>query len=158
MSAIDTAKEIARIASTASLGKDVIELLEKKVGLLAEQITTLETENANLKQKGANLDQQFAGARPKSELHPDAIRLLKLLFEHDKGLTISQIAGSLGISKGMAEYHHDVLLDAGMVGLSVRRPKGTALKASLEAKGRAYLVKNGMFESSWSKPTNTEYR
>ena len=51
MSAIDTAKEIARIASTASLGKDVIELLEKKVGLLAEQITTLETENANLKQR-----------------------------------------------------------------------------------------------------------
>jgi hypothetical protein len=37
MSAMDTAKEIARIASTASLGKDVIELLEKKVGLLAEQ-------------------------------------------------------------------------------------------------------------------------
>ncbi len=107
MSAIDTAKEIARIASTASLGKDVIELLEKKVGLLAEQITTLETEKANLKQKVANLDQQFAG---------DAIRFLKLLFEHDKGLTISQIAGSLGISKGMAEYHHDVLLDAEMVG------------------------------------------
>ena len=116
MSAIDTAKEIARIASTASLGKDVIELLEKKVGLLAEQIKTLETEKANLKQNVANLDQQFAGARPKSELHPDAIRFLKLLFEHDKGLTISQIAGSLGISKGMAEYHHDVLLDAEMVG------------------------------------------
>src|SRR5437868_15002872 len=102
MSAIDTAKEIARIASTASLGKDVIELLEKKVGLLAEQITTLETENANLKQKGANLHQQFAGARPKSELHPDAIRLQKMVLEHDKGLTISKIAGSLGISKGGA--------------------------------------------------------
>jgi DNA-binding MarR family transcriptional regulator len=143
MSAIDTAKEIARIASTASLGKDVIELLEKKVGLLAEQITTLETENADLKQKVANLDQQFAGARPKSELHPDAIRFLKLLFEHDTGLTVSQIADSLGISKGMAEYHHDVLLDAEMVSLSVRMPKGTALIVFLEAKGRAYLVEHG---------------
>src|SRR5437762_6570890 len=105
MSAIDTAKEIARIASTASLGKDVIELLEKKVGLLAEQITTLETANAKLKQKVANLNPQFAGARPKSELHPDAIRFLKLLFEHDKGLTVSQMAGSLGISQGMGDYH-----------------------------------------------------
>jgi DNA-binding MarR family transcriptional regulator len=143
MSAIDTAKEIARIASAASLGKDVIELLEKKVGLLAEQITTLETENANLKQKVASLDQQFAGARPKSELHPDAIRFLKLLFEHDTGLTVSQIADSLGISKGMAEYHHDVLLDAEMVSLSVRMPKGSALIVFLEAKGRAYLVEHG---------------
>jgi DNA-binding MarR family transcriptional regulator len=110
---------------------------------LRSKITTLETENTKLKQEVANLDQQFAGARPKSELHPDAIRFLKLLFEHDKGLTVSQIAGSLGISKGMAEYHHDVLLDAEMVGLSVRMPKGTALKVSLEAKGRAYLVEHG---------------
>jgi len=45
MSAIDTAKEIGRIASTATLGKDVIDLFEKKVALLAEQVTTLETEN-----------------------------------------------------------------------------------------------------------------
>src|SRR5438046_468469 len=140
MSAIDTAKEIARIASTASLGKDVIELLEKKVGLLAEQITTLETENAKLKQKVANLDQQFAGARPKSELHPDAIRLLKLLFEHDKGLTVSQVAGSLGMSNGMAEYHHDVLLDAETVGLSARLPNGATLTVVLEAEGSAELV------------------
>jgi DNA-binding transcriptional ArsR family regulator len=143
MSAIDTAKEIARIASTASLGKDVIDLLEKKVGLLAEQITTLETENANLKQKVANLNEQFASARPKGELHPDAIRFLKLLFEHEEGLTVSQIASSLGISKGMAEYHLDVLLDAEMVDLSVRMPKGSALAVFLEAKGRAYLVEHG---------------
>ena len=143
MSAIDTAKEIARIASATSLGKDVIDLLEKKVGLLSEQITTLETENANLKQKVANIDQQFAGALPKGELHPDAIRFLKLLFEHDKGLTVSQIASSLGISKGMAEYHHDVLLDAEMVGLAFRMPKGSALKVFLGAKGRAYLVEHG---------------
>jgi DNA-binding transcriptional ArsR family regulator len=143
MSAIDTAKEIARIASTASLGKDVIDLLEKKVGLLADQITTLETENTNLKQTVANLNQQFAGARPKGELHPDAIRFLKLLFEHEEGLTVSQIATSLGISKGMAEYHLDVLLDAEMVDLSVRMPKGSALAVFLEAKGRAYLVEHG---------------
>jgi hypothetical protein len=143
MSAIDTAKEIARIASTASLGKDVIDLLEKKVGLLAEQITTLETENANLKQKVPNFDQQFAGARPKGELGPDAVRFLKLLFEHDTGLTVSQIAYLLGISEGMTEYHHDVLLDAEMVGLSVRTPKGSTLIVSLEAKGRAYLVEHG---------------
>jgi hypothetical protein len=142
MSAIDTAKEIARIASTATLGKDVIDLFEKKVALLAEQVTTLETENANLKQKVADSEQQLAGVRPKGKLHPDAIRFLKLLFENDRGLTISQIAGSLGISKGMAEYHHDVLLDLEMVGLQVITLKGSALTAFLKAKGRAYLVEH----------------
>src|SRR6266481_3213840 len=139
MSAIDTAKEIARIASTASLGKDVIDLFEKRVALLAEQVTTLETENANLKQKAADFEQQLAGVRPKGKLHPDAIRFLKLLFENG-GLTISQIAGSLGISKGMVEYHHDVLLDLEMVGLQVVTLKGSVLTVFLKAKGRAYLV------------------
>jgi DNA-binding MarR family transcriptional regulator len=142
MSAIDTAKEIARIASTASLGKDVIDLFEKKVALLAEQVTTLETENANLKQKAADFEQQLAGVRPKGKLHPDAIRFLKLLFENG-GLTLSQIAGSLGISKGMVEYHHDVLLDLEMVGLQVVTLKGSALTVLLKAKGRAYLVEHG---------------
>jgi hypothetical protein len=143
MSAIDTAKEIARIASTATLGKDVIDLLEKKVTLLAEQVTTLETENTNLKQKVANLEQQRAGAPPKGELHPDAIRFLKLLFKHDRGLTVSQIAGALGISKGMAEYHHDVLLDAEMIGSPVIMPIRGELTVFLKAKGRAYLVEHG---------------
>jgi len=141
MSAIDTAKEIARIASTASLGKDVIDLFEKRVALLAEQVTTLETENANLKQKAADFEQQLAGVRPKGKLHPDAIRFLKLLFENG-GLTISQIAGSIGISKGMVEYHHDVLLDLEMVGLQVVTLKGSVLTVFLKAKGRAYLVEH----------------
>ncbi len=49
MSAIDTAKEIVRITSTAGLSKDVIDLLEKKNLLLTEQVTTLETEITSLK-------------------------------------------------------------------------------------------------------------
>jgi predicted nuclease with TOPRIM domain len=55
MSAIETAKEIVRISSTAGLSKDVIDLLDKKNSLLTEQVTTLETENANLKKKLAEL-------------------------------------------------------------------------------------------------------
>lgn len=143
MSAIDTAKEIARIASTASLGKDVIDLLEKKIALLAEQLTTLETESANLKQKVASLEEQLTRVPPTREFHPDAIRFLKLLFKHDRGLTLSQIAGALGISKGMAEYHHDVLLDAEMVGSPLIMPMRTELTVFLKPKGRAYLVEHG---------------
>jgi predicted RNase H-like nuclease (RuvC/YqgF family) len=64
MSALDTAKEIGRIASTASLGKDVTDLFEKKVALLTEQVTALETENANLKQKVYDLEQELDRLRP----------------------------------------------------------------------------------------------
>ena len=143
MSAIDTAKEIARIASTATLGKDVIDLLEKKVTLLTEQVTTLETQNTDLKQKVTNLGQQLAGVPPKGELHPDAVRLLKLLFEHDGGLTVSEVAGALGISKGMAQYHYDVLLDAEMVDLRLITLMGDKLTLLLKPTGRAYLVEHG---------------
>jgi predicted RNase H-like nuclease (RuvC/YqgF family) len=64
MSALDTAKEIGRIASAASLGKDVTDLFEKKVALLTEQVTALETENANLKQKVYDLEQELDRLRP----------------------------------------------------------------------------------------------
>jgi hypothetical protein len=44
-------KKIGRIAAATTLGKDVIDLLEKKMTLLTEQITTLETENTNLERR-----------------------------------------------------------------------------------------------------------
>src|ERR1051325_7704845 len=114
MSALDTAKEIGRMAATATLSKDVIDLFEKKVALLTEQVATLETENANLNQKVAGLQQQLDRFHPKGELQPDAVRFLKLLFQQD-GLTVSQIAGALGIQKGMAEFHRDVLVKGKMI-------------------------------------------
>jgi len=109
--------------------------------LLNQQLAALKSSKENTDPQ--TLEQQLTGVRPKCELHPDAIRFLKLLFKHDRGLTISQIAGSLGISKGMAEYHHDVLLDAEMVGLPVIMPMRSELTVFLKAKGRAYLVEHG---------------
>jgi hypothetical protein len=40
MSALDTVKELGRMATTATLTKDVIDLFDKKVALLTEQVTT----------------------------------------------------------------------------------------------------------------------
>ena len=58
MNPLDTAKEIVRMASTAGLSKDVIDLLEKKLGILTSvladaqrKIASLETDNANLRTK-----------------------------------------------------------------------------------------------------------
>ena len=58
MSALDTAKEIIRIGSTAGISKDVIDLLEKKSALLEEQIAALERENSQLKTENAKFRAQ----------------------------------------------------------------------------------------------------
>ena len=148
MGALDTAKEIGRIAVTSSLGKDVIDLLEKKVALLTEQIATLETENANLKKKIAELQQELDSLRPKQgELEEGAVKFLQLLFQH--GDTTAEYAAQvLGIPRGVAEYHRDALFDAQMicwtsVGISTDWGESSG-KVGLLPKGRAYIVKRGL--------------
>src|SRR5437868_2086557 len=98
MSALDTVKELGRMATTATLTKDVIDLFSKKVALLEKQVATLEQENAALKTEKSNfekkvteLEQQLGRLRPKDDLQADAIRFLKLLFDHG-ALTTTRIA------------------------------------------------------------------
>jgi predicted RNA-binding Zn-ribbon protein involved in translation (DUF1610 family) len=64
MSATDTAKDVIRIATTAGLSKDVIDLLEKKSALLTEQVMTLERENTQLKLEVAQLRAQLKNSQP----------------------------------------------------------------------------------------------
>src|SRR6202011_4152334 len=102
MSAIDTAREIAKIAVTSGLSSEIIGLLEKKVALLTAQVTSLtenlalsESENLNLKQKVYDLEQEIDRLRPKKGgLEEGAEAILKVLFEHGRPLSIEQIAGS----------------------------------------------------------------
>ena len=71
MSAYQLAKDAARIASTATLSKDVIDLLQAKLSLLAEQIVLLdkkvalfERENSDLKAENKNLRAQLENLQP----------------------------------------------------------------------------------------------
>ena len=146
MSAIDTAKEITRIVVTSGLSSEIIELLEKKISLLTEQIATLESENANLKKEIKDLEQQLASLSPQlGGLDQVSLKFLKLLFEHDK-LSIEDVAASLGISKGMAEYHRDLLSQADMIQqtrIGIKTSLGfTPAAYGLLPKGREYVVKN----------------
>jgi predicted nuclease with TOPRIM domain len=150
MGALDTAKEIAKIAVTSGLSTEIIGLLEKKITLLTEQVTALEqeksvfeTENSNLKKKIENLEQQLERLRPKDDLHPDAIGFLKLLFVHSN-LGIPGIMASLGITKGMAEYHRDNLLKAKMIARPNFGVAGQQTKYHIRAEGRAYLVEHDL--------------
>ena len=135
----EIAKDAIRIVTTAGLSKDVIDLLKEKIALLTKQITALETENSNLKKRVADLEQELTGVRPKGDLHPDAVRFLKVLFEQG-AQPVSQIAALLGIQKGFGEYHRDELLKREMIGYPMVRTLGRESSLLLKPKGRAYLV------------------
>jgi chromosome segregation ATPase len=107
------------MTSTASLGKDVIDLLKEKVALLTDQITSLnskladsEVENADLKKQVQKLERQLAGLQPDKEeadgLDEEAVNFLRLLAVHTP-LKIPEIAQALRISRAKAEYHRDIL-------------------------------------------------
>ena len=146
MNPLEIAKEAISIASNAGLKRDVIDLLDKKVGLLAEENIALElseTEVASLKRKVADLEQQLDNLRPKGELADDMLKVLKLFFEND-GVTVTQIADTLKMTYGMAEYHCGELEKRGMIAFPTFGMMGVEAPYYIEHKGRQYAVKHGL--------------
>jgi FtsZ-binding cell division protein ZapB len=148
MSAIDTAKEIAKIAVTSGLSTEIIGLLEKKITLLTEQVTALDAENKNLKAKVYDLEQELSSLRPKADrLQEGTERLLQLLFQHDE-MTVGEAAALLGCSRGMADYHRGTLMDAGMAvwtRIGIQTDFGESEGAfCVTHEGREYAVKHGL--------------
>jgi predicted nuclease with TOPRIM domain len=138
MSALDTAKEIGRMAATATLSKDVIDLFEKKVALLTEQVASLESENMNLKKKVENLEQELERLRPKGDRLADgAEKILKFLFDREgEDFSPERLAQEFGMKLGVAQHYCDVLFNAEMVSL------GQYLSSYyIVTDGRAYVVK-----------------
>src|ERR1043165_5971567 len=102
MGALDTAKEIVRLSSTAGHSKDVIDLPEKKVALLAEQVSALESDNAQLKAELAQVRQQLPHASPVRDLSAQERHVLIHLTREDSGLTVDELAHAIGSIPSMA--------------------------------------------------------
>jgi chromosome condensin MukBEF ATPase and DNA-binding subunit MukB len=146
MNPLEIAKEIFGIAANAGLKKDVIDLFEKKVGLLTEEIAALnrkleisETENANLTRKVVDLEQQLDRIQPRrGKLKEGAERILKLLFDNGDVVSVREMSGRLGMQEGVVKHHCDVLYEADMITFS------SLDEWYIIAKGRAYVVDNGL--------------
>jgi regulator of replication initiation timing len=95
----------------------VIDLLDKKASLLAEQVTALEQENTtllrenrNLKLENENLKGQLQNARPKGdELDQKTQDILKYIFDKGDDFTDPEIARRFQIQLNVAAYHTDIL-------------------------------------------------
>ncbi|MGD0017298.1 MAG: hypothetical protein ABSC38_07270 [Verrucomicrobiia bacterium] len=64
MSVSDTAKDVIRIASTAGLSKDVIDLMEKKLSLLTEELQSAQARIKELESENADLHSKIPNASP----------------------------------------------------------------------------------------------
>ncbi len=110
------------------------------------QETELEKANADLKQaekRITELEVKLYKQQPQTtgnELEDNTKRLLKFFFDNAGGAYLEDAAASLSLVKSMADYHFDILNEAGFVELAGITPFGAAIV--LTAKGRAYVVKN----------------
>ena len=129
-------KDLITLLVGAGLKKDVIDLFKEKNALLTDKIAILEKESSDLKTKIQKLEQELERLRPKADgLEDEQKKILKLLFDRDRHLSLEEIARSLGIIKGIVQHHFDVLFGEGMIGPG---PLGTC---GLSSEGRAYVVK-----------------
>jgi hypothetical protein len=64
MSAESAAKELIRVATTAGLSKDVIDLLEKKASLLVEENAVLASKISRLEIENGQLKTQLQNSQP----------------------------------------------------------------------------------------------
>jgi uncharacterized phage infection (PIP) family protein YhgE len=139
MSPQEIAKDAIRIATTAGLSKDVIDLLKEKVTLLTEKITTLEQENANLKKKAAELEQELHSLRAtQGRLEEGAENFLKFLFDSGQPVSLNLISSAIRTPIGIVEYHRDKLWDLGMITADMLG------QYELMPKGREHVVKYGL--------------
>jgi regulator of replication initiation timing len=158
MSATETVKEIVRIANTAGLAKDVIDLLQVKAALLTEQVATLEedhttlsSENRNLKLENETLLKQLQNARPYADrLDETTEKILKYAFEQTRDLSAPHIASVFKMKQGVADFHIGELRDKDFISWKTFGSSGTLGDESalpeftITAEGQKYIVKNGL--------------
>lgn len=153
MSVADAAKEMVRIAQTHGLAKDVIDLLEKKAGLLAEQVASLEQENAallrqnrQLKVENENFKKQPQIAQPASdELDEICSKMLVTLANYNgrDGITNHELIQHLGLQKAKGDYHFDQLVKRKFVHTS-SGVMGRGMFYHVTSAGRDYMAKKGL--------------
>jgi regulator of replication initiation timing len=152
MGATDTIKEFARIATTAGLTKDVIDFLDKKASLLAEQVaaleqenTTLLRENRNLKLENEILKGQIQNTRPKgNRLDEVSEKILKAFFSSGRELSEEEIARHFQLSISMVGYHTDILWGKKCITSNRVIMGNSSPTYEITSAGRKYCVENGL--------------
>lgn len=160
MSAADTVKEFVRIANTAGLAKDVVDLLQAKVALLADKVAALEKdgaaltdentallrENRNLKLENENLQKQLQNARPKGEELDEICNKMLISLANYRGrdgITSNELIQHLGLPKAKGDYLFDQLVKRKFVATGAG-VIGRGMFWCVTSAGREYMAKAGL--------------
>lgn len=166
MDITNIAKDAIRIANTAGLSKDVIDLLTAKITLLDEKLIETKAAFSDVMMENQKLRKQLADLTPVQESLPEPQTKILQLLHHNESLSVEQIAGSIGISAPDTKGHLDALSADEYVVLDLNKSMGissvigrSSLVASrggrqsssqkslghyrIKLKGRAYAMKNG---------------
>jgi regulator of replication initiation timing len=152
MSATEIAKEAIRIASTAGLSKDVIDLLKEKITILDEkgqvltqENNTLKAENYDLRKRLEVLEQDTTHAQQPEDFDDITDNILKMLFDHPDGISMEWLSSHLGVEEGVVHYQFDLLFRekfARQLTIGESGPFGSnAASFGLTIDGRAYVIK-----------------
>ena len=160
MGAAETVRDVVNLAATAGLRKDVIDLLQAKTTLLAEQVAALEKEktaltaentellreNRNLKSENDNLKGQLEKARPKGdELDAIAVKMLVTLANFDNrhvDMTDTVLIQVAGLTRAKGEYFIDQLSKRKFIVCTGGSVNGFYFVVT--PVGREYMARNGL--------------
>jgi hypothetical protein len=140
MSATDIAKDIVRIANTATLSKDVIDLLEKKLSLLTEEIDSLHSKVSHLEVENADLKTQLQRLQPGDALPKETADVLQFFFNEGRDLSIEQVAQRFQFQISVAEYHFDILKKRRFVRQTRAISDQSSGAYGLTQEGRGYVM------------------
>ena len=159
MNPIDITEDAIRVVTTAGISRDVIDLLEKKLSLFSDEISSLKERNLFLREENLELKTQLKDAKNtiskfQKEEENDHQRppgfdettdkIVLIMFDLSK-VSMERIAQSLGIEMGMVQYHFDLMRKAKFVfqsGIGSRfYYDSSPAKYSLRPDGRMYAVK-----------------
>ena len=149
MSAFDTAKEVVRMAITAGLSKDVIDLMEKKIALLTGEIGDLTQKVELLSTKVSSLEIENGQLRTQLG-NPQAValgdpptKMLQAITNAPDGAKKEDLFAHFGLSPGKGDFHFDQLITLKFIRqTSVNMYTGILWGAT--PAGREYLNQRGL--------------
>ncbi len=149
MSALDTAKEVVRMASTAGLSKDLIDLMEKKnalltveIGDLTQKVSMLSTKASSLEIENAQLRDQLKNPQTVA-VDELATKMLQAIANAPDGAKKGDLFARFGLLLAKGDFHFDQLIAHNCIRqTSVNVYTGILWGAT--SAGREYLNQKGL--------------